>query len=105
MDTFAADLPLAVGLDRLTDRQRRLVRLLAAGAIGGELAERLGVTAREARHECQAVFAALGVGTPAEAALLWWGSRAGARAEVRLAAERLAAARFARSAHREPLAA
>jgi DNA-binding NarL/FixJ family response regulator len=105
MFTVAADLPLAIGLERLTDRQRRLLRLLACGATAGDLAARLGVTASAARRECRAALAALGVGTPAEAALLWWGSRAGARVEVRLAAEQLAAEPFALTAHRAPLAA
>jgi DNA-binding NarL/FixJ family response regulator len=98
-------MPLAIGLERLTDRQRRLLRLLASGATAGELAARLGLTVSAAQRECQEVQAALGVNTPAEAALLWWGSRAGARVDVRLAAEHLVAAEHLAAARAEQLAA
>ena len=76
----------------LSDDQRRLLRLLAAGVPVPEAAARLGLSARRARAEQSRLLAALGVASVAEAALLWWGSRAGARAEVGQAAAALIAA-------------
>jgi DNA-binding CsgD family transcriptional regulator len=76
----------------LSERQRRLLRLLAAGAPTTEVAARLGLSAQRARAEQDWLLAALGVDCRADAALLWWGSRAGARAEVGRAAAALVAA-------------
>ena len=70
----------------LMARQQRLLRLAAAGATPLDLAERLGLSPARARREFGGLLGALGVRTGGEAALLWWGSRDGARAEVRPAA-------------------
>ena len=83
--------PLAIGLERLTAHQQRLLRLLVSGATAAEVAARLGLSARAARREQRAVLALLGVRSTDEAALLWWGSRAGARDDLRLAVQTLVA--------------
>ena len=83
----ATDEPVAVGIERLTARQQRLLRLLVSGATAVDLAAQLGLSARVARREQHEVLAALGVGNVQEAAVLWWGSRAGARADLRAAVE------------------
>ena len=82
----ATDEPVAVGIERLTALQQRLLRLLVSGATAADLAAQLGLSTRVARREQQALLAALGVGSVQEAAVLWWGSRAGARADLRAAA-------------------
>lgn len=83
--------PLAIGLERLTAHQQRLLRLLASGATAAEVAVRLGLSARAAQREQRAVLALLGVDSPQAAVLLWWGSRAGARDDLRLAVHALVA--------------
>ena len=75
----------------LTDGQRRLLRLVAGGATMDELAVRRGESPRRTRREVQTLLVALGVRSTDEAVLLWWGSRAGARAELGLAAALIAA--------------
>ncbi len=75
----------------LTDGQRRLLRLVAGGATTNELAVRLGLSPRRTRREVQTLLVALGVRSTDEAVLLWWGSRAGARGDLRLAAHALVA--------------
>jgi DNA-binding CsgD family transcriptional regulator len=82
---------IAYRVARLTDRRQRLLRLAASGAPAAELALRLGLSRRQVGREVAAVLLALGVQTLDEAALLWWGSRAGARTELRAAAQALAA--------------
>jgi DNA-binding CsgD family transcriptional regulator len=86
--------PIAAGVAAmLSERQGRLWRRLAAGASSTELAARLGVTRRMLWDEQRALLATLGVGSLAEARVLWWGSRAGAREDLRLAAAALSSAR------------
>jgi hypothetical protein len=84
-----------------TDRQGRLLRLLGADRTALELAGRLGLTPQQARRETAALLRTIGVGRTDEAVLLWWGSRAGARADLCVAAQMLVAA----SAAPVPLAA
>ena len=83
----ATDAPVAVGIERLTARQQRLLRLLVSGATAADLAAQLGLSARLARREQHEMLAALGVGNVQAATVLWWGSRAGARADLRAAVE------------------
>jgi hypothetical protein len=75
----------------LSDRQRRVLRAIAGRMTLPEVALRIGASPAVARREVAAVLLALGVRRLDEAAVLWWGSRAGARADVRAAARRLAA--------------
>ena len=70
----------------LSDEQCRLLRLLAAGATTAELGVRLGLSPTRARRAVDDLLAALGVEDMAAAMVLWWGSRAGARADLRAAA-------------------
>jgi DNA-binding NarL/FixJ family response regulator len=70
----------------LSDDQCRLLRLLAAGATTAELGVRLGLSPTRARRAVDGLLAALGVEDAAGATVLWWGSRAGARADLRAAA-------------------
>jgi DNA-binding CsgD family transcriptional regulator len=81
--------PLELG--PLTDDQRRALRLLAGGLTPGELALRLGLSRRAARRAVAGLLAALAVASVEEARLLWWGSRAGARADLRRTARGWAA--------------
>ena len=83
----ATDAPVAVGIERLTARQQRLLRLLVSGATAADLAAQRGLSTRVARREQHEMLAALGVGSVQEATVLWWGSRAGARADLRAAVE------------------
>jgi DNA-binding CsgD family transcriptional regulator len=78
---------IAIGIEQLTPRQQHLLRLLASGATAADLTVRLGLSARVAGRERRAMLATLAVDTVPEAARLWWGSRAGARADLRAAAE------------------
>jgi DNA-binding NarL/FixJ family response regulator len=82
---------LARRIARLTDRQQRLLRLTAGGAAAAALAMRLDLAPSHIQRELAALLRALGVRSTAEAALLWWGSRAGSRADVRRAAQALIA--------------
>jgi DNA-binding CsgD family transcriptional regulator/tetratricopeptide (TPR) repeat protein len=54
----------------LTARQAEVLELLADGASNGEVAARLGISARTAEHHVSAVLARLGVATRAEAVVL-----------------------------------
>ena len=73
-------------LAELSAEQHRLLRLLAAGATTAELGARLGLSPTRARRAVDGLLAALGVEDAAAAMVLWWGSRAGARADLRAAA-------------------
>jgi DNA-binding CsgD family transcriptional regulator len=75
----------------LTDRQQCLLRLLAGGATSADLALRLGLSRGQTDQAVVALLATLRVRTIDEAAVLWWGSRAGARPDLRLAALALVA--------------
>ena len=77
----------ALDLGPLTDRQRRLLGLLAAGATVAEIALRLDLSRRATQRAVADLLTALNASTSAEACLLWWGSRAGARADLRQAVE------------------
>ena len=70
----------------LSDDQCRMLRLLAAGATTAELGVRLGLSPAQARRAVAGLLAALGVADAAGAMVLWWGSRAGARPDLRAAA-------------------
>ena len=70
----------------LSDEQCLMLRLLAAGATTAELGMRLGLSPARARRAVDGLLAALGVEDAAGAMVLWWGSRAGARADLRAAA-------------------
>ena len=85
------DESVAFRVAELTDGQRRLLRLVAGGATMDELAARLGLSPRRTRREVQTLLVALGVRSTDEAVLLWWGSRAGARADLQVAARALVA--------------
>jgi DNA-binding NarL/FixJ family response regulator len=86
--TLATSAPLAVGIEQLTAGQQRMLRLLVSGATVADLAAHLGLSVGLARREQRLVLSTLGVGSAQEAALLWWGSRAGARADLRAVVER-----------------
>ncbi len=78
---------ISLRLQGLTDTQQRLLRLAASGATMAEQAAHLGLSPRAVRRELDGVVGALGVRDVGQAALLWWGSRAGARADLRAAVE------------------
>jgi DNA-binding CsgD family transcriptional regulator len=80
------------GLTGLTDEQRRLARLVAAGAAPAEIAARLDRSPRRVARDLRALPAALGLASLDEVALAWWGTRAGARADLAAAAARLGVA-------------
>ncbi len=82
---------ISIRLQGLTDTQQRLLRLAASGATPAEQATRLGLSARAVRRELDGVIDRLGVRDINQAALLWWGSRAGARADLAAAAQQLVA--------------
>ena len=74
---------------RLTERQGRMLRWLAAGACPREIGARLSLSPRLLAREQRAILTTLGVSSLAEARVVWWGSRAGAREDLRLAATAL----------------
>ena len=76
---------------RLSEQQRRMVRLAAGGAPATEISARLAMPVSHVKREWIAVLATLGVRDEHEAALLWWGSRAGARLDLAHAAQELTA--------------
>jgi DNA-binding NarL/FixJ family response regulator len=76
----------------LTDEQRRLARLVAAGAAPAEIAVRLNRSPRRVARDLHALPAALGLASLDEVAVAWWGTRAGARADLAVAAARLGVA-------------
>ena len=61
----------------LSDRQRRLLRLAAAGASVAEIANRLELQPRVVESELDALMSTLGVNNRSQAAMVWWGTRAG----------------------------
>jgi DNA-binding CsgD family transcriptional regulator len=85
------DAMVTVPTARLTDQQQRLLRLLAGGATVADLAVRLGLSRRQTQCAVLALPAILDVRTVEEAIVLWWGSRAGTRTDLRLAAQTLIA--------------
>jgi DNA-binding CsgD family transcriptional regulator len=82
---------IALKLAGLTERQSRVLRRLASGTTEADLAVRLGLSPRAARHEARNLLDALGLRSCDEAAVLWWGNRAGARADLLAAARALVA--------------
>jgi DNA-binding NarL/FixJ family response regulator len=86
MDEHVAD-----RFHRLSEQQRRMVRLAAGGAPAAEIAARLSIPMHRIPREWLAVLAILGVRDEREAAVLWWGSRAGARLDLAHAARQLIA--------------
>jgi hypothetical protein len=83
----------APALATLTDGQRRMLALVAVGATTADLARHLGMPPRGVGRELASLLTDLGVPGRREAALLWWGSRAGARVDLRDASEALSAVR------------
>jgi DNA-binding CsgD family transcriptional regulator len=82
----------------LTDMQRRMLRLAAAGATTNEIARRLGLDTHTAQSEIASLLGALGVTSAHQASVMWWGSRAGAPAALVAAATSLLAAEVSASA-------
>lgn len=85
------DAIVSLRLHTLTEAQQRLLGLIACGATPAEQAARLGLSRGRLRREVRIVLAVLGVHDSSEAAVLWWGSRAGARTDLAAAAQRLVA--------------
>ena len=56
MNTALTDTPLSI-----TDRQRQVVELIAAGCSNAEVATRLGISPRTAKAHCDALRQKLGV--------------------------------------------
>ncbi len=86
MDAIVA-LPIA----DLTDQQPDQAQLLVGGATVADLAVRLGLSRGQTEQAVVALLATLRVRTIDEAAVLWWGSRAGARPDLLAAARALVA--------------
>ena len=80
---------LDLRIAQLTERQRRILRLTAAGATRLDLATRLDRTPIETEAEIAGVLDALEVASLDEAAIIWWGSRQGAPLGLMVAAESL----------------
>lgn len=80
------------GAPGLTDDQRCLARLVAAGAAPVEIAARLDRSPRRVARDLQALPVALGLASLEEVAVAWWGTRAGARTDLVAAAARLGVA-------------
>jgi DNA-binding NarL/FixJ family response regulator len=75
IDEMAASHPLpahlatAEGLDRLTEREREVVALIAQGMHNKAIASELGITDHTVRHHLTAIFAKLGVADRLELAV------------------------------------
>jgi len=73
----------------LSENQRRMLGLAAGGASVAEIARRLALSVHAVERDQDILLTTLGVRTPSEARVLWWGSRAGAPAALVLAAQEL----------------
>ncbi|WP_434740138.1 response regulator [Micromonospora sp. SH-82] len=62
--------PLPAPFDRLTARERDILRHLAAGEANARIARRFGLSEKTVRNQLSAVFAKLGVSDRVQAALL-----------------------------------
>lgn len=69
--------------EELTDRQREILRLIAAGKTNGEIAERLGISLDGAKYHVSEIIAKLGVASREDAAE-WWRKRISWRSVARL---------------------
>jgi DNA-binding NarL/FixJ family response regulator len=75
----------------LSERQRRVLRLAAAGASTREIGQRIHAPLAVVEHELALLLRSLGVRTTDQAALVWWGSRAGSHPHLADAARDLIA--------------
>jgi DNA-binding NarL/FixJ family response regulator len=82
---------IAIRLAGLTSTHRRMLRLAAAGATPADIGLHLDMAPRTVHDELTVLLATLGVHDAHEAAIIWWGSRAGARPDLAIAAQGLVA--------------
>ncbi len=83
--------------DRLTDRQREILALIAHGCTNGQIAERLGITLDGAKWHVSEIMAKLGASSREEAVAAWQAERA-PRARIARAARWAGATLFTNQA-------